>query len=99
MLCRAIVEPKPILLLDEFFSSLDTKLSRQLAKNLKSFLPADTIIIIISHRDSDFEFCDEVYALNQTLTKSQQASNGDSVEDFNGHSIKQNTFRTADMLS
>lgn len=70
MLARAILKPKKILLLDEFFSSLDTKLSKKIRKKLKDYLPSNTIVIIISHRDSDFEFCDKVLRLNKTLIKS-----------------------------
>ena len=65
MLARVVVKPKRILLLDEFFSSLDLELAREVAKNLRAFLPSDVTVITVSHRETDFEMCDRLIDMNQ----------------------------------
>jgi ABC-type bacteriocin/lantibiotic exporter with double-glycine peptidase domain len=60
MLARIIIEPKKILLLDEFFSALDDNMSCKLMSNLKKYLYGDTIVILISHRNTDFRYCDRI---------------------------------------
>lgn len=69
MLSRVILVPKKILLLDEFFSSLDMGLSLEIINSLKNKLPKDSIVVLISHRDSDFELCDEVIEFRKDVLK------------------------------
>lgn len=63
MLARVIVKPKRILLLDEFFSSLDIETSKQIRANLKTLLPSSTTVIVVSHREADFEHCGKIFEI------------------------------------
>lgn len=59
MLARILINEKQIFLLDELFSSLDIETSLKIQSNLKKYLPPDTIVFIISHRQEDFVLCNK----------------------------------------
>ena len=62
-LARALyIDPK-ILILDEITSMLDHKTERKLLNDIK-LLKEDKTIILITHKISTLEICDEVYQLN-----------------------------------
>ncbi len=64
MLSRVLLEPRPLLLLDECFSGLDSQTSSVIWTRLRDYLPPETTAVIISHRMTDFDVCDLVYDLD-----------------------------------
>ena len=61
---RAILSKPKILILDEFTSSLDTKTEEKILNEI-TFLKKDMIIIIISHRLSTLNLCDEIFKFDK----------------------------------
>lgn len=57
-IARAILGDAPILLLDESTSALDSKTEEELLKSIKSL--TDKTVIIVSHKQAAFDFCDKV---------------------------------------
>lgn len=84
MLARAIVKPKRILLLDEFFSALDLGLAKRVAKNLKYSLPFDATVIIVSHRDADFELCNKLVNMDQVFNENCAVEQSSKVSPLGG---------------
>ena len=62
-IARALLQNRDILILDEITSSLDKKNEMNIMKIIKN-LSKDSTIIMISHKSSTLEFCDQVYNLN-----------------------------------
>jgi len=68
-IARALFKNRPILILDESTAGLNTTLERKVLKNLQRAY-RNGIIIIVSHRTTSLEFCDEIYELKDgSLTK------------------------------
>ncbi len=63
-IARAIIKKPRILILDEATSALDLKIEKKIIKNIKTFLP-DVTLIIISHRLSTIIDCDKIFILYQ----------------------------------
>jgi ATP-binding cassette, subfamily B, multidrug efflux pump len=61
-LARALVEDKPVLILDDPVSQLDTQTARRVIDAIHN-LTADRTCIIISHRLSALAACDRIYVL------------------------------------
>ncbi|MAV05486.1 hypothetical protein CBE37_01500 [bacterium TMED277] len=61
---RAILSKPKVLILDEFTSSLDTKTEEKILNEI-TFLKKDRIIIIISHRLSTLNLCDEIFKFDK----------------------------------
>ena len=61
-IARALLQNREILILDEITSSLDEKNEMNIMKIIKN-LSKDSTIIMISHKSSTLEFCDQVYNL------------------------------------
>ena len=57
-IARAIFSGRPVLLLDESTSALDTETEEQLLKNLRSL--TDRTVIIVTHRPAALAICDRV---------------------------------------
>jgi ABC-type bacteriocin/lantibiotic exporter with double-glycine peptidase domain len=57
---KPIFNNRSILILDESTSSLDTTTEKEFINTIKEMKNKKTIIII-SHRESVFEFCDKLY--------------------------------------
>ncbi len=62
-LARAIYQNRPVLVLDEFTSTLDHTTEERIIERL-SAIRKDKIVVIISHRDAPLEICDELIQLN-----------------------------------
>lgn len=62
-LARAIYQNRPVLVLDEFTSSLDPVTERGIIERL-SAISKDKIIVIISHREAPLRICDELIQLS-----------------------------------
>ncbi len=62
-LARALIRDTPILLLDEFTSNLDALNEGIILKKLATI--EDKIIIIVSHKKSTLNICDEIYYFKQ----------------------------------
>lgn len=54
---RAILSERPVLLLDESTSALDSATEAQLLKNLRAM--TDRTVLIITHREAALDFCDK----------------------------------------
>jgi ATP-binding cassette, subfamily B, bacterial PglK len=63
-IARALYNNRSILILDESTSSLDTTTEKEFINTIKDMKNKKTIIII-SHRESVFEFCDKLYSLEK----------------------------------
>ncbi|KAG7344705.1 ABC transporter ATP-binding protein [Nitzschia inconspicua] len=63
-IARAILKQAPILLCDEPTSSLDTRTEQEIMNNIKS-LGSDRTTIIVAHRLSTIQDCDEIIVLHQ----------------------------------
>ena len=70
-IARAIYADSEILILDEFTSSLDKYSEKKILKNLKKLSKIKKkTIVIISHKKSTLEICDEIFLLkNRKLNK------------------------------
>ncbi|WP_173707213.1 ABC transporter ATP-binding protein [Clostridium beijerinckii] len=67
-IARAFLRKRPILILDEATSSLDSKTELRILNQVKNLIPKP-ICIIITHRPSALSICDKIYKLeNATLT-------------------------------
>jgi len=62
-IARALIRKPKILLLDETFSSMDSKSEDEILRNIKS-IQKDMLLIVISHRLSTLMVSDLVYFLN-----------------------------------
>ena len=63
-IARAIYSQRPILLLDECTSSLDSKTEKQLLKNLRSM--TNVTVIIVTHRLTALKYCDREFPFSST---------------------------------
>ena len=63
-IARALYNNRSILILDESTSSLDATTEKEFINTIKDMKNKKTIIII-SHRESVFEFCDKLYSLEK----------------------------------
>lgn len=61
-IARALIRKKPILILDEATSSLDPATELKVLDEIKNLNPKQTCIII-THRPSALEICDQIYKL------------------------------------
>jgi ATP-binding cassette, subfamily B, multidrug efflux pump len=61
-IARAIIRKPKILVLDDSLSAVDTKTEDTILRNLNA-LPAETTVIIISHRISTVKNCDQIVVL------------------------------------
>jgi len=67
-IARAFLRKRPILILDEATSSLDSNTELTILNQVKNLIPKP-ICIIITHRPSALSICDKIYKLeNATLT-------------------------------
>ncbi|NSB16566.1 ATP-binding cassette subfamily C protein [Clostridium beijerinckii] len=67
-IARAFLRKRPILILDEATSSLDSETELNILNQVKNLIPKP-ICIIITHRPSALSICDKIYKLeNSTLT-------------------------------
>ena len=62
-IARALFQKKEIFILDEITSSLDEKNERNIM-NIVHGLKGSSTIIVISHKNSVLEFCDQVYTVH-----------------------------------
>lgn len=62
-LARALGTDSDIILLDEPFAALNTKLKQRLAENMMPYLK-DKIVVLVSHNKSDFELLRTDYTIN-----------------------------------
>jgi ATP-binding cassette subfamily B protein len=68
-IARSLVRKPDIVILDEATSGLDAKTERLLLSRLRT-LPWDCIVVIVSHDDRNFEFCDQILSIkNGKLSK------------------------------
>ena len=63
MLSRMILDPRPIVLLDETLSTLDEEMAERVASNMKEYLPPHAIVLVVSHRPSDYAQCSHILEL------------------------------------
>lgn len=69
-LARTLYHKKPLMILDDPFSALDTKTEQQIFTNLRSYT-ADCILLLISHRLELFPQMNQILWIeNQTITAS-----------------------------
>jgi len=69
-IARALLQDREILILDEVTSSLDEKNEKNIMSIIKD-LSKNSTIIMISHKNTTLEFCEEIYTLHdKMLTKS-----------------------------
>ena len=69
-IARALLQDREILILDEVTSSLDEKNEKNIMNIIKD-LSKNSTIIMISHKNTTLEFCEEIYSLHdKRLTKS-----------------------------
>ena len=61
-IARAFLRKRPILILDEATSSLDSKTELNILNEVKNLVPKP-ICIIITHRSSALSICDKIYTL------------------------------------
>jgi ATP-binding cassette subfamily B protein len=61
-IARAILRKPQILILDDAFSALDTETEDRILKNLTTFFPNRTVILV-SHRVSTLQNCDQIVVL------------------------------------
>ena len=61
-IARALIRKPKILVLDDSLSAVDTKTEDMILKNLAA-LPAETTVILISHRISTVKNCDQIIVL------------------------------------
>ena len=61
-IARAFLRKRPILILDEATSSLDSKTELNVLNEVKNLVPKP-ICIIITHRPSALSICDKIYKL------------------------------------
>lgn len=64
-LARALYINPPILVFDEATSSLDTKTEKEIMSSIKK-LKGKKTILIIAHRLSTLEYCDEIYEVKES---------------------------------
>ena len=67
-IARALIKKKPLLILDEATSALDERTEKIIMDNLVDET-RDSIVIIISHRDSALSHADEIYAIENYRIK------------------------------
>ena len=60
IIARALYHKKDLLILDETTNSLDIDSENTILRNLND-IKKNRMIIIVSHKDSSFKFCDKVY--------------------------------------
>ncbi len=65
---RALMKDKPILVLDESTSSLDTTIEKKMLDNIKICYPFLTIFMI-THRYSNLSYCDKVFEIKKGMIK------------------------------
>ncbi len=65
---RALMKDKPILVLDESTSSLDTTIEKRMLDNIKLCYPLLTILMI-THRHSNLSYCDKVFEIKKGMIK------------------------------
>ena len=62
-IARALLKEKEILIFDEATNSLDYKVEQKILENIKK-LKKNKIIFLISHKEKNFEICDEVLSIS-----------------------------------
>ena len=62
-IARALLQNRELLILDEITSSLDEKNEKNIMNIIKN-LSKDSTIIMISHKNTTLEYCDEIYSLS-----------------------------------
>lgn len=67
-IARGLIRGRPILILDESTSNLDTKTESKILKRIKDSKKFK-IIILISHRQEVLKYCDKIIDLNKLLSK------------------------------
>ena len=67
-LARALYVNSPILVFDEATSSLDTETELNIMSSI-SKLKGEKTILIIAHRLSTLDYCDEIYEIKNTKLK------------------------------
>ena len=68
-IARALLQDREILILDEVTSSLDEKNEKNIMSIIKD-LSKNSTIIMISHKNTTLDFCEEIYMLHdKSLTK------------------------------
>ena len=63
-IARALYKEPQILVLDEATSSLDSDTEKYILQSIKS-LPKYITVVLISHRKSNLEICDNIYKFNK----------------------------------
>lgn len=71
---RALMKDKPILVLDESTSSLDTTIEKKMLDSIKLLYPFLTIFMI-THRSSNFSYCNKVYEIKKGMIKELDLKN------------------------
>ncbi|NOX38285.1 MAG: ABC transporter ATP-binding protein [Calditrichaeota bacterium] len=69
-IARALLRNPRILILDDAFSALDTYTEERILKNLEAFFE-DRTVIIISHRISTIQHCDQIVVLEDGKIREQ----------------------------
>ncbi|HOJ46700.1 MAG TPA: ATP-binding cassette domain-containing protein, partial [Bacillota bacterium] len=65
-IARALLKRSPVLILDDSLSAVDTKTESLILKNLQEATSSDQqTVIIISHRISTIENCDDIIVLDE----------------------------------
>lgn len=70
-LARAMLDPRPILILDEATSNLDRTSELAIAKTLSS-LRTNTIVVVMTHRDSFNAVADQIVSIDTMPTSSKR---------------------------
>ena len=68
-LARALLRPKPLLLLDDCLSAVDTVTEDRILQHLSQRL-GDTAIVWVAHRPSTLKLCDHLYAMDAGVLSS-----------------------------
>ena len=70
-IARALYKDPEILILDESTSALDLKTEKEIINDIHEIMK-DKTMIIISHRKSTLEKCDEIFSLNNEGMKKHE---------------------------
>jgi ATP-binding cassette subfamily B protein len=62
-LARTLVQPKPVILLDDPVSHLDTRTAEQVIRGI-SRMNRDAVMVMVSHRLSALADCDQIYVMD-----------------------------------
>lgn len=64
-LARALYKEADLIILDEFTSSLDHEIEKDVVSNLKEFAKDDKIVLIIIHRKEPLSICNKIINMDE----------------------------------